>query len=293
MTRGSIAVIGSRGFVGAQLVRFLRSQERDVVEYSSKIGNFVRPDGLGLVEDFNLPVNCDCVVYLAQSPNYRKVPELYEELALINSTLPFTVAKKAIQRNVQKFLYFSTGSVYQMSKTALHENSLLNRDSPYALSKIHGEENLLLLKNNINICCVRPFAMFGEGQEGMLVSNLVKSIKAGLPITLDTLPGDTEFDGLKISLIHVHDVVSAINELLDSTLPPVMNLAGDRALSIKEISESIGKGLKIQPIYNMKEQLRNGNLIADISTLKSILTNFPSPNLEDQIAKVAFNTFSI
>lgn len=287
MTKRSVAVIGSRGFVGSNLVKYLQNRDWDVAEYSSKLGNFVNTNERSLVADFDLPDDCQCVIYLAQSPNYRKLPESYEELALVNSILPFSVAKKAIQKNIPKFLYFSTGSVYLPSGSPLSEDSPLNRDNGYALSKIHGEENLNLLQNQINICNVRPFHMFGEGQREMLVFNLAKSILENRPVTLDSMVNEDMKEGLKISVMHVEDVVSTVESLITQKLPSVMNFAGERSFSVKEICELISEGVNKRPEYLFKDQPRPGNLIADITALKNIPIQHKKPDVESQIIKFA------
>lgn len=262
-----IAIIGSQGFIGKRLVSFLREQKLDLVEYSSKTGNLIN-NNQDIIENFDLPENCTSVIFLAQSPNYRLFPEKYEELIKINSLLPFSVGKKAIEKKVRKFIYFSTGSVYHPSVNPISENDQLNRGTSYALSKIFAEESLKLLSSSLDICCLRPFTMFGPGQTNMLIPNLTNSILKGLPISLDKIEGQKSADGLKISLMYIEDVVRAIHKLINSeNLPKDLNLASPVSMSIKDISLIIGEAVSRKVDFSIKESARAGDLVADTELL--------------------------
>jgi len=273
-----IAVIGSQGFIGKRLVEFLRQQNQSVVEYSSKAGNLINSNH-ELVDDFTLPENCSTIIFLSQSPNYRYFPDKYEELIKINSLLPFSVCKKAIEKKVQRMIYFSTGSVYTHSVKPIFESNQLNRESSYPLSKIFAEESLSLLSSSIQICSIRPFTMFGPGQSNMLIPNLTSSILKGQPVTLDKLDGQESAEGLRISLMYVEDVVRAVYQLIQAeSLPRAINLASPISMTIKEIATVIGEATSRNVNFNIKDLPRRGDLIADITLLskyyKSEYLNF-------------------
>ena len=279
-----IAIIGSRGFIGVNLVNFFKQNEIEFKEYSSKLGNLV-DENLFLTESFELPDNCETIIYLSQSPNYKLFPEKYHELIKINTLLPFEIAKMAINKNVKKFIYFSTGSVYAPSLNPLSEDSLLNRESSYPLSKIHGEENLKILTSDIDVCCVRPFGVYGPGQKNMLVPNLISNIKDGKEIFVDRSGLDSEYDGLNISLSYIDDIVRSIYALtLASRLPFSLNLASSTSYSIKDIALEISNQLDIQVNIVNKEQLRKGNLVADCSQLQKLYCE-QETSLEDGLKK--------
>lgn len=263
-----IAIIGSNGFIGSKLVEFYKAKGEHVVEYSSKSDNFV-DQSANLVPNFEVIKNSETVIYLSQSPNYRNFPEKYNELIKINSLLPFEVARHSIIAQAKKFIYFSTGSVYKPSLLPLDESSDLNRESSYPLSKIHGEENLKILSKDIQICCVRPFGVYGSGQKNMLVPNLISSIKEGREIFIDRPEGGNIADGLNISLSYVGDLVSTIDQLVRcDELPFELNLAGEESYSLLEIVTEIGSLLKCKPNIVIRNERRQGNLIADTSKLK-------------------------
>lgn len=273
-----IAVIGSQGFVGKRLVEFLREQDLNVTEYSSKAGNLINGDH-EMVEDFTLPEKCSVIIFLSQSPNYRFFPDKYEELIKINSLLPFSICKKAIEMKVPRMIYFSTGSVYSPSQKPITEENQLNRVSSYALSKIFAEESLSLLASSIQICNVRPFTMFGPGQTNMLIPNLTNSILKGQPVTLDKIEGQESAEGLKISLMYIEDVVRAVYKLIQAeSVPQTINLASPMSMTIKEIATIIGEAASRHVTFTIKESPRMGDLIADTNQLsryyKSEYLNF-------------------
>ena len=190
----------------------------------------------------------------------------------INSLLPFEIARLAIKAGAKRFIYFSTGSVYSPSLDALSEDAAFNRESSYPLSKIHGEENLKILANDIEVCCLRPFGVYGPGQQGMLVPNLISNVRNRNEIFIDKVSNEAEPDGLNISLSYIGDVVANIGKLVEKKkLPLSLNLASENAYSIKDIVEEISKQLGIEPNYIIRETFRTGNLVADCSRLNDQL----------------------
>lgn len=264
-----IAIIGSQGFIGKRLVEFLKERQIEVFEFSSKLGNLVNPNN-ELLDNFQLPSNCSTVIFLSQSPHYKNFPDKYEDLIKINSILPFSVCKRAVQSNISRFIYFSTGSVYMPSLAPLSEKSLINRGSSYALSKLSGEDNLSLFGSKIEICNVRPFNMFGPSQTNMLIPNLTLSILKGLPVTLDGLKDEEAPGGLRISLMYIEDVIRALNALIEAPrLPGVLNLSSPVSMSVKEISKIIAKATSREIKFNYKDSVRDGDLISDVKLLSS------------------------
>ena len=85
-----------------------------------------------------------------------------------------------------------------------------------------------------------PFTVYGPGQKGMLISNMIERIRSGKEITL------AEGAGIYLTPVFVNDVVSLIKQMIDTpdtrrnTLR-VINVCGDEVTSLAEIITTLEK----------------------------------------------------
>jgi nucleoside-diphosphate-sugar epimerase len=188
----------------------------------------------------------------------------------VNTFAPVQVAAAAAMAGVDRFVYVSTGTVYGPSFSLLAESSPLRTDSLYALSKVHAEESLALLHDRLDITVVRPFALYGPGQNNRLVPKLVESIRNGRQVTLQPCsagPPNPEEGGLRISLCHVEDAAEALLSVAMNKTPFCLNLASPEALSIKEIAQCLGEQMGEAPEFTLDTQSRTYDLVADTKLL--------------------------
>lgn len=275
-----VAVFGAGGFIGRYLVDRLSQAGEDVVTYSSAMGDVFDLRTGVLFDQVEIPKGTDCVVYLAQSPSYRQMPEMAGQLWGVNVISALRAASLARLCGAKRFIYASTGNVYSPGFLPHNENDSLRRDDWYALSKVHAEEGLSLCRSDLSTTAVRIFGVYGPGQTDKLVPNLAKSIRSGQAIKLAPHPCDAEDSGgLRISLSYIDDVVDVLLQLIKKPGPEVINLAGPEVLSIKDIAEQIGKQCGVMPIFEFADRSRSFDLVADVS----MLVEFCSPR---------FTTFS-
>jgi nucleoside-diphosphate-sugar epimerase len=280
-----VLVIGSRGYIGRHLMADLADGGIEVVGVSSADGSGIDPDSGLLGDGFTVPVGTTAVVYMAQSPCYREVPQQASHVLAVNSLSVVRAATAARNAGVTRFIYFSTGTVYAPMFSPISEDAPVRRDSWYVLSKLHGEEALALFRSDMDVIVVRPFGVYGPGQSGRLVPNLIQSVKAGRPITLQARPGSAEDkDGLKISLCFIDDVIQILIGLLRNGGQACLNLAGPEAVSIRAMAEAIGSRVGREPVFELSASLRDSDLIADTRLLTGTLApTFTS--LGDGLAK--------
>lgn len=268
-----VIIIGSNGFLGKNLTKCLKDEGIDVVEISSQNGLGIDPSTGLLPDNFEITNSSDgIVVYLSQSPRTNQVPNEAPHVIAVNSLSPVKVGIAAIKANIKRFIYVSTGTVYKPSFEPLSEESPVQRENWYALSKLHGEESLNLLRSYLEVVVLRPFTLYGPGQVGRLIPNLIESIKNSYPVTIrprefnDTLDG-----GLKLSLCHIDDAVAMIRHVIDNGGPRIMNISSPEALSIRDIASAIGYSIGINPLFEIAEQIRDGNLIANTEVLQNVI----------------------
>jgi nucleoside-diphosphate-sugar epimerase len=267
-----VLVFGSRGFLGRCVTRRAQKAGIDVEEVSSSLGNGLDPETGLLRKGFNISSDTSAVIYLSQSPHSNEGADGLQHAIAVNAFAPVQVAAMAAKAGAARFVYISTGTVYGPSFSPLGESSPLRRDSLYALSKVHAEESLSLLRNRLNLTVVRPFALYGPRQSNRLVPKLAESIRQGRKVTLQPRvagQSDSEDGGLRISLCHVEDAADAILSFAANDVPACVNLASPEALSIMQIAQSLGEQMGKAPEFQVDAQSRTHDLVADTRLLAS------------------------
>lgn len=263
-----VMVIGSGGYMGRHLMTGLSSTDVDAIGASSSDGTGIDPQSGLLSASFGIPGDVAVVVYMAQSPRYREVPENAVHVMAVNTLSAVRAATLARAAGVQRFIYVSTGTVYAPSFDPIPEAAPVRRDNWYVLSKLHAEEALALFRHDMEIVLLRPFGVYGPGQHGRLMPNLINAVKVGQPVTLQPkvgVPDDT--DGLRISLCYVDDATRILLQLVEQGGPSCLNLAGPETLSIRFMAKTIGDLLGKSPLFEVSTSPRVSDLIADTRNL--------------------------
>jgi len=262
-----IAIVGAAGFIGTHLHRALLVSGIDVLPISSTASAFDLETGI--IVDALLPAGpLDAVVYLSQSPRYRDVPQQGAHLWGVNVVSALKAAEWARRSNARRFVYASSGNVYEPGFSPLREDAPLRRDNWYALSKVQAEEALQVYGDELRVTCARLFGVYGAGQHGKLVPNLIDSVRGHRTIRLQPHPADPRDDGgVRVSLTHVDDVVQVMRQLAVAGGPRALNIAGPDTLSVRDIATRVGRGLAIEPSFAAETRPREGDLVADRTRL--------------------------
>ncbi|MEI8394535.1 MAG: NAD(P)-dependent oxidoreductase [Rhodospirillaceae bacterium] len=278
-----VAVFGARGYIGSRMCARLKEAGDEVFARSSSDGWIDSETGV-VNPDLTVPPGLDALYYFAQSPHYRQGPAMLWHCSAVNVTAPVRLAALLAETNPgARFIYLSTGTVYRSSFEPLSESAPLNRANGYALSKIQAEEMLALFSPILDVTCVRLFGVYGPDQTDKLVSNLLKSILAGRPVTFQPragIAGDRE--GLRISLCHVEDAIAILRSLVEIRDLPVVNVGAANSVSIMEIASALASALGRALCIEEQSSPRTGDLIADVGKLGRYL---PPPVVD--IRKVA------
>lgn len=285
-----ILIVGANGLLGRYLVKFF-SKENNVyasVKDKNKL-NFELNNNIEIIEldlispDLSkLSTDIDVIFYLAQSNRFRDFPEGSDDMINVNIVAPNLIAEWAVKNNIPKFIYASSGGVYDSSDNPVKEISHINANKKlgfYLNSKLSAE---MLLKNYANMfnsfIIIRPFFMYGLGQNSsMLIPRLIENIKINNTITLSGKKG------IKINPIYIDDVVNAMNSLLFLNGEHIINIAGSEIISLKEISEKIAFLLNKEVIFSFSKEQED--LVADITTMKEKLWE-PSILLDEGLSKM-------
>lgn len=281
-----ILVFGASGYVGSKLINTNTNTEVElipVVRSSTGRGDEIVFD-LSSSSPEDLPSDVDGVFYLAQSSQYRNFPEGSSDMLNVNGLAVNTLLEWCRKNNIDKFIFASTANVYETVDRPIDDTVAVNPGSYYGFSKSVGERACEFYREFIDITVLRFFTIFGPDQKGMLVPNIIDSVKRSREITLN------KGIGLYLSPIYIDNVLEVLHGLIESeSNPDVINVCGPEVISLKQIIEQIEsstgekaciKELDREPIYlcsednqAVKKLIQGNEFVGFQEGLKRILSN--------------------
>jgi nucleoside-diphosphate-sugar epimerase len=205
-----VLLTGASGFIGSHVARSFAARGDDVVAFAGD-----------LREPFAFAEPFDAVVHLAQSRRYRD-PDGADDVRAVN----VEATGRLIALAPATFVLASSGSVYAPRADPIREEDELGATGTYAESKQAAEELVRARGGAI----LRFFTVYGPGQRGMLVANLVDRVLAGEPV---------EVDDLTINPIYVEDAARAVVAATQVGRSLTANVAGDEAVSLADLVAKI------------------------------------------------------
>jgi nucleoside-diphosphate-sugar epimerase len=214
----------------------------------------------------------DIIVHLAAQISVPISIEHPDETLSVNVDGTSSIIAAAESSGVKRILFASSAAVYGDSEQVpISEEAPLIPQSPYAVSKIIGEE--LLRRSEIESCSFRFFNVYGpnqsaEGGYAAVIPAFKKAIAEGKECTIFG-------DGTQIrDFIHVDDLVRIIGlAIAAEKLPLELNIASGEATSLLDLIEILGESNPdlAPPVF---QEERAGDIhtsLADISRLLGAL----------------------
>ena len=264
-----VVIVGPGGFLGRALRREVERGSGEAIGLSSSSDGGIDPVRGVFTAVPSIPAGADAVFFLAQSPHGRELPQSANHLMSVNAVAPLQAALAAHAAGVRRFVYISTGNVYQPGFLPHPEDGPVRRDNWYSLSKVHGEECLALLQDSIELTIVRLFGLYGPGQGDRLVPRLVDAVLSGREIVLEPRADERgETGGLRLSLCHVADAARILLALVPLNHLRCVNVASDEVLSIRGIAEAVARAASRRAELRTTSTSRAFDLVADTSRLR-------------------------
>jgi len=241
MSTLNILVLGSTGFVGGTIARVLRENyhvyttARDI---SHRSGDTIHFD---LEEQQTweniLKIRPDVII---NSAGYGVVKHQKEQdrMQQVNYYQPYRL-KEYLDSHLSAYSWVQIGTAfeYDLAKEKLHEGTAALPMTSYGISKALFSQYLLLspIKNFI---ILRPFAMFGPGEDASkFIPSLLLAQKEKRAIDLST--GEQQRD-----YFYVKDLAIFIGQLLkedlDTVTGQVINVGSSHAISLREFATRFG-----------------------------------------------------
>ena len=251
-----ILITGVHGFVGSNLVEYLKSENEiyglDIVspEKSGVVKTFSWDDlDTGVVPEMN------AIIHLAGKAHDTKNKSAADVYFKVNTGLTQKIFDYFLASRASKFVFFSTAkAAADRVEGILTEDVVPTPVGPYGESKIKAEEYVLgkELPTGKHVYVFRPCMIHGPGNKGNL--NLLYSVvRKGIPWPLGAFENRRTFTSIE-------NICFAVNGVLTQDVESgIYNMGDDDALSTNELIEEICKSLgKKAHIWRLPKGLMTG-----------------------------------
>ncbi len=237
-------ITGSEGFIGNELVSQCKEKGIEVVGADIRNGFDIRSKDIAPA----IPEEVDAVIHLAGLSDDNMCKNNAYAAFDLNVLGTLNLTEAAMTRRAKQFIFASTEWVYDncTAEEVKTEESVINiasHTSEYALSKLVSEANLRQ-KYQRGFCPV-TILRFGivcgsTGEKKSAVESLFFNVKEKDEITVGSLESGRCF-------IHVTDIASGIIKAVGLEGFNIINLAGDKLVTLRDIIEVSKKVLNRNP----------------------------------------------
>jgi len=294
-----VLVTGCAGFIGSHLVDRLLQVGYKVVgidcftDYypteikKANISNALAHPNFILTKENILDIDrdnfpqVDCVFHLAAQAGVRASwGRNFEIYARNNIEATQGLLEFYKGREIQKFVYASSSSVYGEAELPMREDSLLKPVSPYGVTKLAAENLCYLYYRNyhVPVISLRYFTVYGPRQRpDMAIHRFVRAVLNDEEITVY---GDGEQTR---DFTYVDEVIEATLLAAKSDVAgEVLNIGGGSRISVNQLIKKIetitGKKAKLKYTEGQKGDVKD--TLADISKAKEMLNWTPRVKIE-------------
>lgn len=251
-------ITGSDGFIGSELIRQCGERGIEVVGADIRSGFDIRAKDIAA----RIPENVDAIVHLAGLSNDTMCKNKGYACFELNVLGTLNLMDAAAARGAKQFIFASSEWVYDNctaaeQKTEESPINIANHTSEYALSKLVSESNLRQ-KYQYGFCPV-TILRFGiicgtTGEKKSAVESLFLNVKTQDEVSVGSLESGRCY-------IHVKDIVSGI--IASAGLPDfnIINLAGDKLITLNDVikmsKNALGKDPKVTETAPQNVSVRN------------------------------------
>ena len=226
----TILVTGSSGFVAQSLIPKLEKLGFDVIGLDWKNGEHTR-----IIHDISKSLeiedDIDVVIHLAARLEHEKCSK--EEFFKTNVDGTEQVLNLAHSKNAY-FIYVSTTAIYGSPECPITENTPIDPNGDYALTKWNGEKICKKYENNgLEVTIIRSGPILGQRRLG-IYKTIFKNLQnnSSIPILGD---GDN-----RLSLVHVEDLIDFLIYLRKNKKPRLtVNFGGKIPGSVNQIIQEL------------------------------------------------------
>ena len=311
MSKKNYLITGGAGFIGNHVIRYLLKNKNARVTCIDNFDAFYSREiklqnisDLQESPDFKLIENnldvlnasslnkliaepIDVIIHLAAKAGVRPSIQDPKPYIKTNVTATQSLLEFAVQKNVGKFIFASSSSVYGNNKhLPWKEDEVLYPISPYAATKLSGEAFGHVYSNlyHLPFVALRLFTVYGPCMRpDLAIYQFTKSILEGTPITLFG-------DGLSSrDYTFIKDIVKGIVEAVELDAQfEVINLGNSQTVYLKELIEKIEEVAGKEAIIKWRP-MQPGDVsytYADITKAEWLLNYHPETGIDEGLQEV-------
>lgn len=236
----------------------------------------------------------DIIIHTAANSGFNgsSINNQEKELS-INVKGTIKLLKFSRKFSVKQFIFLSSSCVYgNGSKKGLSENSKINLDTPYAISKFTGEEYIKFYSDlfSIKYTILRIFNTYGPGEYKKKYNNVIFNFIHNSQNKNDILIHAGKKENYR-SFCFVSDIVNGIHKCINNSkaFNQIFNLGSSKQLSINFLAKKIieiNRTTKILKI-NQRKWDKIYNRSADVTKAKKILNWKEKISLTEGLAKTS------
>lgn len=243
-----VLIFGAGGFVGSYICKEFLNNGYKVSGTDKGEGSalpsevdFYKTDLMQAdeVEKLIGQIQPDIIVNLAAISSVGaswNMPQATMAINVIGALNIMEAARKSEQK--PRILFVGSSEEYVISENPLDENTQLNANNPYGISKVTQEQFAKLYREQygLKIYCVRPFNHTGIGQRDSFV--LPSFCKQVAEIDKSGKDGKIQVGNLKVKrdFSHVKDVVRAYRMIVESdNCNQIYNVGSGNAYSLEDM----------------------------------------------------------
>ncbi len=286
-----IVITGSESFVGKQLISSLLKNDKKILGFDlmekSQNYDFVKIDIRSENLEQHIPENADAIIHLASLSSDPLCKGKGYETFDINVMGTLNLIRAATKKNVKQFIFASTEWIYEgfIGNEEKNEDDpidITQHNSEYALSKLVSEMNLKqqFLNGFCNTTILRFGIIYGPREKNWsAVESIANAVKRNDEVTVGSLKTGRRF-------IHIQDIVRGIIMSIGVNGFNIINLTGDKIITLNEIIKTSERLYNKSITINEKDpsiiSLRNPSN----NKSKKILNWKPEINLEDGLKTI-------
>jgi UDP-glucose 4-epimerase len=271
-------VTGSSGLVGRRLVQRLADAGHQVISLDITEGvDLSRREQLENIPAF------DCAFHLAAR---TFVPDSFKDPAgfYFSNVISTLNMLELCRRHKAKFIYTSSYVYGPPQYLPVDEKHPVAAHNPYAQTKLIGEDLCHAYWRDFSVpaCILRPFNIYGPGQQGdFLIPSVIRQARQGRIILKDFRP--------KRDFVYVDDVVEAYLACLNLKEPGVnvFNIGSGQSVSVEEVVRAVVSYFpSVETVFTGEERLNEVlDTVADITKAASLLRWAPAVSLDEGLKR--------
>ena len=223
-----------------------------------------------------LPSVIDVIIHLAQAN--VPFPDAASELFAVNTIATQQLLDYARRAGTRQFILASTGDVYGRRFGSSKETDAVHPANYYAATKHAAELLAQAYSGYLQVCIMRLYQPYGPGQSDRLIPRLAHRIRRREAVRLneDARPHMTP--------IYIDDVTCAIERTMEGSCAGIMNIAGDRVVSVRELAVEIGRVLEIEPIFEATAE-QSSDFMGENKLMRQVLGDWSMMTLKDGLSR--------